>query len=181
MTSHADNHDRDKLSRWRGDLTSGDDSTFPVYAVFLVTPEDRPAHDIFRAYRGSFEERGAGFQHLMIFGQHGVSTTVKGLLAELGLGLDSLPLLGLFPGPPSDAIHTIGLRQGDYRPGESGDSKALDGPWMDVLGFLEQAAEEAADGGGEALNLNREGNLKPLSLGAGAMGGIVERVLGSVS
>ena len=177
MTSHADNHDRDKLTRWRGDLTSGDASTFPVYAVFLVTPEDRPAHDIFRAYRGSFEERGAGFQHLMIFGQHGVSTTVKGLLAELGLGLDSLPLLGLFPGPPSDAIHTIGLRQGGYQPGESGDSKALDGPWMDVLGFL----EEAADGGGEAIDLNREGNLKTLSLGARAMGEIVERVLGSVS
>jgi hypothetical protein len=177
MTSHADNHDRDKLSRWRGDLTSGDASTFPVYAVFLVTPEDRAAHDIFRAYRGSFEQRGAGFQHLMIFGQHGVSTTVKGLLAELGLGLDSLPLLGLFPGPPSDAIHTIGLRQGDYGSGESGDAKALNGPWMDVLGFLEQAA----DGGGEALNLNLEGNLKPLSLGAGAMGQIVERVLGSVS
>ena len=177
MTSHADNHDRDKLSRWRGDLTSGDDSTFPVYAVFLVTPEDRPAHDIFRAYRGSFEERGAGFQHLMIFGQHGVSTTVKGLLAELGLELDSLPLLGLFPGLPSDAIHTIGLRQGDYRLGESGDSKALDGPWMDVLGFLEQAA----GGGGETIDLNRAAELKPLSLGAGAMGEIVERVLGSVS
>ena len=113
----------------------------------------------------------------MIFGQHGVSTTVKGLLAELGLGLDSLPLLGLFPGQPSDAIHTIGLRQGGYQPGESGDSKAFDGPWMDVLGFL----EEAADGGGEAIDLNREGNLKPLSLGAGAMCEIVERVLGSVS
>ncbi len=177
MTSHADNHDRDKLTRWRGDLTSGDASTFPVYAVFLVTPEDRPAHDIFRAYRGSFEERGAGFQHLIIFGQHGVSTTVKGLLAELGLGLDSLPLLGLFPGPPSDAIHTIGLRQGDYRPGESGDSKALDGPWMDVLGFL----QETADGGGEAIDLNRAADLKPLSLGTGVMGEIVERVLGSVS
>jgi hypothetical protein len=177
MTTHADNHDRDKLSRWRGDLTSGEALSFPVYAVFLVTPEDRPAHDIFRAFRSSFEERGAGFQHLMIFGQHGISTTVKGLLAELGLGVDALPLLGLFPGPPSDAIHTIGLRQGDYGSGESGDAKALNGPWMDVLGFLEQAA----DGGGEALNLNLEGNLKPLSLGAGAMGQIVERVLGSVS
>ena len=190
MTSHADNHDRDKLVRWREDLTSGDEASFPVYAFFLVTPEDRPAHDIFRAYRNSFEKRGAGFQHLMIFGQHGVSTTVKALLAEFGLSLDSLPLLGLFTGPPSGTVHTIGLREGDYRPGESGDSKALEGPWMEVLGLLEQVADSQVAGPvgpmpvgpmNEHLDLARLGGLNALNLGTGPMGEIIERVLARVS
>ena len=191
VTSHADNHDRDKLLRWREDLTSGDGTSFPVYAFFLVTPEDRPAHDIFRAYRNSFEKRGAGFQHLMIFGQHGVSTTVEALLAEFDLSPDSLPLLGLFTGPPSGAVHTIGLREGDYRPGESGGSEALEGPWMDVLGLLEQDADSQVTGSvdpigpirpiKENLDLTRLRGLNALNLATGPMGEIIERVLAQVS
>ena len=175
MTSHADNHDRDKLSRWRGDLTSGDAPSFPVYAVFLVTPEDRPAHDIFRAYRSSFEERGAGFQHLMIFGQHGISTTVKGLLAEFDLELDALPLLVLFHDPPGDTIHTFRLRAGDYTKGEAGEPERLAGPWMDVLAFL----EHVSDTEGRRIDLAAPG--AGVKLEHGPIMDVIERVLAQVS
>ena len=75
VSSHADNHDLDKLARWYRGLSSGESGQFPVYAVFLVTSSDSAAHDIFRRFRSSFEAHGAGFDHLVIFGQHGVSST----------------------------------------------------------------------------------------------------------
>ena len=177
MTSHADNHDRDKLTGWRGDLASGEGAGFPVYAVFLVTPEDRPAHDIFRAYRSSFGERGAAFQHLMIFGQHGMSTTVKGLADEFGLTLDALPTLALFENGPSQAIHTIALRSGDYEDGEAGDPESLAGPWMDVLLQL----EGVIDTGPDQLDLASSEFLTQHGLERGPMMDVIERVLAAVS
>ena len=176
MASHADNHDRDKLTGWQRDRSSGEGTGFPVYAVFLVTPEDRPAHDIFRAYRNSFGERGAAFHHLMIFGQHGISTTVRGLLSEFGLELNALPVLALFTDSPGDAVYTIGLRTGDYATGEKGEVASLAGPWMDVLGFLENAVD-AKDG---RIGLQQSGVLAPLKLGTGTMDDVIERVLGQV-
>ena len=177
VTSHADNHDRDKLSRWRGDLTSGEMASFPVYAVFLVTPEDRPAHDIFRAYRNSFEKRGAGFQYLMIFGQHGVSTTVRRLLAEFNLTLDALPRLVLFPDPPGDTIHTFGLRAGDYGKGEAGEPGSLAGPWMDVLAFLEHVSDMEEG----SLDLAPPGSLTGHKRDSGPIMDVIDRVLAAVS
>ena len=85
MPNHADAHDRDKLLRWQKDLAATTDTAPPVYAVFLVSEKDTTAHDIFRAFRTSFEERRAGFAHLVIFGQHGVSATVRDLQGELAL------------------------------------------------------------------------------------------------
>ena len=177
MTSHADNHDREKLAGWRGDLTSGEGAGFPVYAVFLVTPGDRPAHDIFRAYRRSFGERGAAFQHLMIFGQHGISTTVKGLAGEFGLALDALPTLALFENGPSQAIHTIALRSGDYKEGETGSPGSLAGPWMDVLHQL----EGVIDTGPDQLDLASSEFLTQHGLERGPMMDVIERVLAAVS
>ena len=177
MTSHADNHDRDKLAGWRGDLASGEGTGFPVYAVFLVTPEDRSAHDIFRAYRSSFEERGAAFQHLMIFGQHGISTTVRGLVGEFGLTLDALPTLALFRYGPSKAIHTIALRSGDYKDGEAGDPESLAGPWMDALHQLERVI----DAGPGQLDLANSEYLTRRGLERGPMMDVIERVLAAVS
>ena len=98
MPSHADTHDLDKLRRWQKDLEATPDDAPAVYAIFLVSEADTAAHDIFRAFRASFEERKAGFAHLVIFGQHGVSTAVRALQGNLGLAEDGLPTLVLFGG-----------------------------------------------------------------------------------
>ena len=111
--SHADSHDRDKLDRWRQGLEQDHASSFPVCAIFLVSEKDQYAHDSFRRFRDSFERRNAGFHHLVIFGQHGVSTTVRALLAKLSLAPDQLPCLmmtaggegkeaAVFPLPPGE-------------------------------------------------------------------------------
>jgi hypothetical protein len=98
-SSHTDNHDLDKLARWHRDLTVGAGGRFPVYAVFLVSEADRPAHEIFREFRARCEAWSAEFEHLVIFGQHGVSSTVRGLLNGFGLTLESVPVLVLFSSP----------------------------------------------------------------------------------
>ena len=95
--SHADSHDRDKLDRWRQGLEQDEPGSFPVRAIFLVSEKDQYAHDSFRKFRDSFETRNAGFHHLVIFGQHGVSSTVRSLLTELGLPSDNLPCLVMAP------------------------------------------------------------------------------------
>ena len=82
--SHADRHDLDKLARWRDGLSEAEESVFPVLAAFLVTGENREAHDIFRRYRSKFEELAAGFSSLVIFGQHGTSTTMTTMLPNWG-------------------------------------------------------------------------------------------------
>ena len=67
--------------------------------MFLGRPEDRHAHDVFREFRSSFENLGAPFEHLVIFGQHGVSGTALFLLGKLGHTLESLPMVApFFPG-----------------------------------------------------------------------------------
>ena len=114
--SHADRHDLDKLARWKEGLDSAVDSelaVFPVCAIFLVSPEDRASHDIFRRYRSAFEELGGGFHHLVIFGQHGVSTTQVAFLAEVGLEQASVPLLAIAPmGNVAGNVSLRGIAQG---------------------------------------------------------------------
>ena len=141
---HANNHDLDKLSRWRNGLAAGTAVIFPAYAVFLVTPEDRYAHDVFREFRSSFEKLEADYEHLVIFGQHGVSSTVLGLLDQLGFSLESLPFLGLFSGPPASTFHSLSLRKG---PGSEKSQKgavefepACDDLWRALLKRLSDAA-----------------------------------------
>ena len=85
MAESPDNHDLDKLTRWHEGLISKTDGGFPVCAVFFTSGEDRRAHDIFRVYRTAFEELGAGFHDLVIFGQHGVSSTSVAMVPGLGL------------------------------------------------------------------------------------------------
>ena len=115
--SHADRHDLDKLARWKEGLDSAADSAsaaFPVCAIFLVSPEDRASHDIFRAYRSTFEELGGGFHHLVIFGQHGVSTTQVAFLAEVGMEQASVPLLAIAPmGDETGNVFCLELPRGD--------------------------------------------------------------------
>ena len=141
VSSAADQHDLDKLKRWRQSLgdSAGD---FPVYAVFLVSEADRMAHDIFRTFRKSFEERNAGFESLVIFGQHGVSEVVYALLAEFGLTTSSLPSLLLIIAPQNSRRYALALHPGEVRPSDPGQ---LPSPADELLSQVEKLADEVAD------------------------------------
>ena len=116
MPSHADTHDLDKLKRWQRELEAIMPDAPAVYAIFLLSEVDTEAHAIFRAFRDSFEERNAGLAHLVIFGQHGVSTTVRALQPELSLAENMLPALVIFGGDTEDGEYitadTIALPRG---------------------------------------------------------------------
>ena len=179
--SHADNHDRDKLSRWSKGLGGGNSTRFPVYAVFLVRPEDRYAHDVFREFRSSFQSLGADFQHLVIFGQHGVSSTLLSLLDRLGRSLESLPMLALFSGPSADMFCSLSLTAGDAHghsetvAGESAtESEDL---WRGLLVSL----GDAAAGEQSSLDLESVPGTVIAPLTNGTMERLVEEVLRRVS
>ena len=135
---HADRHDLDKLIRWKAGLDAAADSaTFPVCAIFLVSAQDRVAHDIFRRYRSAFEELGGGFHHLVIFGQHGVSATLLAFLDELAAGSADVPLLALAPMDGGDAgrVVRLPLPKGETD-GDLDDSQ----PWGTALARIRAAA-----------------------------------------
>ena len=167
--SHADSHDLDKLKRWYQGLSSDESSRFPVHAILLVSPEDTASHDIFRAFRSSFEARAAPFQHLVIFGQHGVSSTVSRLLPELGLQPESLPVLVLFGEASATTFQSLPL------PGGAGES--LTCPWMEVLRLV----EGAADDGKAALDLASLPGHTSHQLHRGPITELVGRVLESLT
>ena len=137
--SHADRHDLDKLARWKSDLDGSAEkggAGLPYCAIFLVGSEDRASHDIFRRYRSAFEELGGGFHHLVIFGQHGVSTTQVAFLKEVGLGNESVPLLTIAPmAGDSGSVYCIELPKGDLDT-ELDDSQA----WGAALKAVRSAA-----------------------------------------
>lgn len=174
--NHADNHDLDKLTRWHRELLSGVSGRtlgrFPVIALFLVGPDDLSAHDVFRGFRSSFEERGAEFQQLTIFGQHGVSTTVRELLAELGAPEEPLPLLALFSEAAATEAWTLSMPQGSRHGGESST-----GPWRHVLDRVESAAAKPAP----SLDLAAVPGLVRREIQTGTLKELVGRVLESVS
>ena len=155
--SPADRHDLDKLAPWYQSLSTGQGGRFPVYALFLVSDEDRAAHDIFRRFRSSFESRGAPFHHLVIFGQHGVSSTVRGLLPEFGLSAGSIPVLVLFTAPPASMVSLLALP-----PGASGEDEHR---WAEVLAVV----EEAADKGEETMCLSSVPGLTGCNLDNGTL------------
>ena len=163
--THADQHDEDKLSRWNRDLSAGSSGQFPVYALFLVSSEDLYAHDVFREFRSSFQNRGAGFQHLMIFGQHGLSGTVNAFLAGLDLGLNNLPLLALFREPESSEVYIHRLPAGS------------DEGSRELLVRLESAVDRPEP----AVNLDSLSGAVTHSLQHGSMGSLIGRVLGQLS
>ena len=136
--SHADNHDRDKLTRWHGDLLQCTGDDFPVIGVFVVSELDTVGHDIFRAFRSSFEKRNAGFEHVVIFGQHGVSETARRLLTTFGLPMDATPALALIMGQDSPMAYTIALPAGGE---EDSDQEEDDQPWQQVLAEIEVASD----------------------------------------
>ncbi|PKB81081.1 MAG: hypothetical protein BZY88_07145 [SAR202 cluster bacterium Io17-Chloro-G9] len=145
-TTRADAHDLDKLERWRPGLEGKDESTFPVFAIFLVSAEDRLAHDIFRKYRDSFTKGNAGFHHLVIFGQHGLSTAVTGFLAELNRPMETLPCLALASDAGAREVNVLNLPAGGHPAPvpalEKNDN--LDQPWQLVLDQVESAVEKGS-------------------------------------
>ncbi len=147
MSHHFDEHDHDKLLRWRNELSaSGPESgpgynaaaaAFPAAALFLVKPSATGAHDVFRKYRTVFEERAAPFASLVVFGMHGVSSTVRALLDAAGLTESDLPALLIAPTaePEHSIIVTLpsgASLEGDDDPNGDGACDYL-APWQDVL------------------------------------------------
>ena len=128
MVSRADTHDLDKLKRWQQDLEATSVGAPPVFAIFLVSGEDRGAHDVFRAFRASFEEHGLGFAHLVIFGQHGLSETASRLQSKFGLESGSAPTLVIFSGD-SEEPQIVSLPPGEA---SEGHHEARSG-WQDAL------------------------------------------------
>ena len=139
MSHHYDKHDHDKLLRWRDDLRGASivDGDFPAMALFLVKPQATGSHEIFRRFRTEFEQRDASFAHLVIFGMHGVSTTVRSLLDQTGLTESDLPVMMLAPAAEPASVVAVQLPSGESL--EGGDDPNGDGtcdylaPWQDVL------------------------------------------------
>jgi hypothetical protein len=142
MTSRTDQHDIDKLNRWYQELTSSSPSEFPAYAVFLVTGDDRVAHDIFRKFRASFETRNAGFENLVIFGQHGISSIARSLLGEFGLSEEVLPTLALVPMLDTTSVYSLPLPTGDS---PTVDTEQRGELWQTILAVVETAADKRGD------------------------------------
>ena len=169
--SHADRHDLDKLVRWKADLEGSSGTVgegLPYCAIFLVGPEHRASHDIFRRYRSAFEELGGGFHNLVIFGQHGVSTTQEAFLKELGLEQGSVPVLAIATVSGADTVHCIDLPKGDYE-GELDDEQT----WGDALKTLKSASAGQAQPSLESL----EGAVSR-GFRSGALGDTVDAVMG---
>ena len=137
--SYAENHDLEKLIRWRKDLSKESANHFPVHLVFLVSSNDRLAHDVFRSFRNSFESLDAEFRHLTIFGQHGLSSTARRLLREFGLTDEDYPILVLLVGAESESMFTLPLPTGDSPRDLNLDDNQ---PWQQVLATVEAAANE---------------------------------------
>lgn len=130
MAETPDSHDLDKLIRWHGGLNLPTAGRFPVCALFLAAGEDGRAHDIFRVYRTAFEELGAGFHDLVIFGQHGVSITSAALVPGLGLSGLRIPAIALITGGDQPTCYTTALPAGTLPEGESEKEEA---PWKEAL------------------------------------------------
>ena len=166
--SHADRHDRDKLERWKADLDGSADAGIPYCAIFLVSGEDRASHDIFRRYRSAFEEMGGGFHNLVIFGQHGVSTTQVAFARELGLDTSNVPVLAIAKvSDVAETVHCVALPKGDPD-GELDETQT----WGTVLGSICAAVSAGSNASLDGLNgVERRG------FRSGALATTIESVL----
>ena len=174
--TRADTHDLDKLDRWRKGLEEAEAGAFPAIAIFLVSEAHRLSHYIFREYRTSFETRGAEFHHLVIFGQHGISTTVTGFLRQACLDLDCLPSLALVTGPEAMQAHLVPLPTGE-RPdpdvGPDQEQQTVE-PWRVTLDRL----ESAADTGSASVDYSGISGVRTVDLGGLHLMGLVSELQG---
>lgn len=135
-----DSHDLGKLTRWHEGLAAEIGREFPVCALFLASGEDTRAHDIFRIYRSAFETLDAGFHDLVIFGQHGMSTTCAALIPGLGLsGLDT-PSLVLINDDSGLVFHSTLLPAGSLGQGQTEEDGA-GVAWRVALTEIERSAK----------------------------------------
>ncbi len=151
MPSHADNHDRDKLLRWHEDLKNAQIDAPPVFAIFLVSEVDKAAHGVFRAFRSSFEEHQLGFEHLVIFGQHGVSSTARQLQAKFELEPGGGPSVVLFSGDGDQPL-LVKLPEGEV----DGAGKETETGWKSALERAMTAVGNKARDEGAAVASLRE-------------------------
>lgn len=165
--SHADDHDLDKLTRWRRGLAEAGMSEFPVFAVFLVGPEDRIAHDVFREFRSSFEARNVPYENLVIFGQHGESKTLLGMSSGLGFARGEAPVLALMSSPTTRTFYTLPLVEGSTGGEQVGES------WRDVLRLI----EAASDAGEKTLDLEPLIEVTARSIRSGSLDTVINRLL----
>ena len=179
MAESPDSHDLDKLTRWHEGLTSQTGEGFPVCALFLVSVEDVRAHDIFRVYRTAFEELGAGFNDLVIFGQHGVSSTSAALVPGLGLSGLQIPSLALITGGALPGCHTTALPAGALPKGESEQEESGkeddEPPWKKALESIREAVRA-----GTSLSLDRVIGLERRDLPGATLAESVGRVMEQV-
>tara|TARA_B100000809_G_scaffold12682_1_gene11663 strand:- start:734 stop:1264 length:531 start_codon:yes stop_codon:yes gene_type:complete len=169
MAETPDSHDLDKLTRWQEGLASASGGEFLVCALFLTSGEDNRAHDIFRIYRTAFEGLGAGFHDLVIFGQHGMSTTCAALIPGLGLSGLETPSLVLISGD-GRVFHTTGLPAGKLSNGHSdidGDSV----PWRMALDAIKQSAEKSSE-----LWLDHIAGLERMDISGASLADVVGQV-----
>ena len=139
-----DSHDFGKLARWYEGLVSSTENSFPVCALVLASEEDRQAHDVFRAYRSAFEEMGAGFHDLVIFGQHGTSTTCTALISALRLSGLRTPLLALICRGKQRGLHATRLPEGKLLDGRE-DEDNVGVPWRQALEIIRQTVAEDSE------------------------------------
>ena len=133
-----DTHDFGKLTKWHNALESLCNDDFPVCALFLASGNDHRAHNIFRVYRTAFEESGAGFHNLVIFGQHGLSSTCSELIRGLGLFHIQMPSLVLITNNKDTngiVFHTTALPTGVLT-GEALEEDDSDIPWRAALDVI---------------------------------------------
>ena len=168
MTTRADQHDLDKLRRWRGDMKPAPGPEFPVHAVFLVSEKDRAAHDVFREFRQSFEERNAGFENLVIFGQHGVSEAVHAVSGALGLSGEPLPQLALLVSAGEPRLYSVAL-PGDVLEGDAG-----------AAGRALARIEAWVDGGEAGLEPRSDDGLTVRKAPGESLAVMVERLIGEL-
>ena len=151
MASHADTHDLDKLRRWQKDLEAAPADAPGVFAIFLVSGEDRAAHNVFRTFRTSFEERNMGFAHLVIFGQHGVSETCRSLRDRFGLDDSGGPSLALLA-EGGGQVRVVPLPVGE----EGGSHDEPGGGWQEALNLAMSAVDTPSNYSNEALDFLKD-------------------------
>ena len=161
--SQADTHDLTKLERWLESMRNEEPDGFPVHAVFLVSSEHEKAHDVIRRFRESFQARGSGFRHLVIFGQHGLSSAAVALAGEWEEKVEELPLLALVTGASQEEVQLIPL-PGRGRMGEDG--------WSQVLAEL----DKWPDGVGHGFSLPSMKAVRRQRLVHGSLAALAEAV-----
>ena len=103
----------------------------------------------------------------MIFGQHGISSTLRALLPEFGLTMQQVPILALLTTPSVSKVHTMALAKG-AEPGQEEEEE----PWQTVLSLV----EGVADSGEKAMELDSLADVITHHLDNGSLPELVARV-----